>query len=178
MRQKLADLGFQLLREILQLRSEARMQPLACPHELAAKRRQVSAPALLAFHQRCLEERRPLFNQVPGMAIGHAGARGGMGDFSGHADFVQQVEHDLDGLGIVVAPEAPYGFDLDADHSNSPFFPPPVTTYMQSSAEGWISDRSPFAYPIASRIGVLSHISMCQASAHSRFETQNITVTI
>src|SRR5579863_10214096 len=121
MRQKLADLGLELLGEILQLRPEAGMQPLTRPNQLAAKRRQAGAAALLALDQWRLEEGGPLFDQVPGMAIGHARPGSGVGDFSGHADLVQQIEHDLDGLGMLVAAEAPYRFDLDADHSNGPF---------------------------------------------------------
>jgi hypothetical protein len=56
-----------------------------------------------------------------------------MGDFSGHTDFVQQIDHDLDGLWVLVALEAPDRFNFDADHRGRLFNSLAMAIYMQSS---------------------------------------------
>ena len=114
-REKLVDLGFKLLREVLELRSKARLKPLPCPHQLAAERGQAGSPPLLPLHQRRSEEGGPLLDQVPRVPVRYACLLGGPADLSRHADFVQEIQHHQDGLGIVPL-ETPYRFDFDVDH--------------------------------------------------------------
>ena len=71
LRQYLVDLGLELLREILKLRIEPRVQALAGPHQLLAQGREPRAAPLVPLDQRRAEERRPLFDQVPAMPVGH-----------------------------------------------------------------------------------------------------------
>ena len=48
-REKLVDLSFQLLRQILELRSQARLKPLPGPHKLATEFSQAGSVSLLSF---------------------------------------------------------------------------------------------------------------------------------
>ena len=109
MREKLVDLRLQLLREVLELRSQPRLEPLPGPYQLAAERGQTRSAALLPFHQWRAEESRPLLDQIPRVPVGNPRPFGGPADFAGHADFVQEIEHDQDGLAIAVSLETPTG---------------------------------------------------------------------
>src|SRR5678815_655876 len=90
-RQELADLGFQLLREVLQLRTKARLQPLSGPHQSRADWCEAGSAALLPFDQWRFEECRPRFDQIPGMPVRHAFALRSMNDLSGDADLIQKI---------------------------------------------------------------------------------------
>jgi hypothetical protein len=45
---------------------------------------------------------------------------GGPADLSGDADFVEEIEHDQDGLLIGIPPKAPHRFDVDANQFGLP----------------------------------------------------------
>jgi hypothetical protein len=47
-------------------------------------------------------------------------AIGSMADLSGHPDVVQEIQHDQDGLGFGIAPEAPYRLNVDTDQGGLP----------------------------------------------------------
>ncbi len=81
----------------------------------------LGAASLLTLHQRRAEERRPFLDQVPGVAIGHSDASRRMRDLAGDADLIEQIEHHVHGLRMVVSPEAPDGIDLNANHAGGLF---------------------------------------------------------
>ena len=115
LRQDLVDLDLELLRKILQLRTQPRPQSLARPHQFVAERGEPRAAPLFPLDQGSAEERGPFLDQIPAMPIRHVGALRGAGDLARGADLVQEVEHHEHRL--VVAMEAPHGLDLDADLS-------------------------------------------------------------
>ena len=115
MRKKLVDLRFQFLRKVLELRSQPRLEPLPGPHQFAAEGRQTCPASLLSLHQRSFEEGRPLLNQIPRMPVRHTRPLGSPADFPGYPDFIQEIQHDQDGLRFVVSLETPYRFDFDVD---------------------------------------------------------------
>ena len=114
-REKLVDLRFQFLRKILELRSKTRLEPLPRPDEFVAERGQAGSASPLAFHQRHFKKGRPLLDQIPGVPIRQARPIGGAADFSGHADFVQEVQHHQVGRWIALPLETPHRFDFDSD---------------------------------------------------------------
>src|SRR6478672_461275 len=64
------DLARELLRQILELRSEPGLHALAGPDQPLAERRELRALAALGFDERRSEELRPLLDQVPDMPVG------------------------------------------------------------------------------------------------------------
>jgi hypothetical protein len=92
------------------------LQPLSGPHQSRAEWCEAGSAALLPFHQWRFEECRPRFDQIPGMPVRHAFALRSMTDLSGDADLIQKIQHDPDGLGIVVLCKPPDRFDLNVNH--------------------------------------------------------------
>src|SRR5580692_11732492 len=117
LRENLVDLRLELLREVLQLRAQSRLQPLTCPDQLIAERGELRAAPLLPRHQGGAEERGPFLDQVPAVPVRHLGAAGSPRDLAGGADLIQEVQHHQHRLPAVLAAEAPDGLDLDADLS-------------------------------------------------------------
>jgi hypothetical protein len=113
--QQLVDVGFELLRKVLQLRAQPRLQALGRPDQLFTKGRQRGTASLTALHQRGREELRPLLDQIPRVPIGHLGLFGRARDFPGRPHVVQEIQHHLHGFGIAVLRETPDRFDCDAD---------------------------------------------------------------
>src|SRR5262245_11510755 len=93
-RQKLDDLGFQFLGEVLQLRTKARLQPLSSPDQPRAERRKAGAATLFPFDQRRFEKRRPFLDEIPSVPVRHAFTFGGVTDLSSDADLVQKIQKD------------------------------------------------------------------------------------
>ena len=114
-RQHGVDLALEFLRQVLQLRAQTRLQALARPHKPLPERRQDRAAPLAAFHQRRLEELRPLLDQVPGMPIADLRAFGRAADLAGGTDLVEEIQHDEHGAGITLLGEAPDGLDFNAE---------------------------------------------------------------
>ena len=119
--QERLDLGRELLREVFQLRTEARLHALPGPDQLFAERRQRRALAALGFDQRHAEEVGPLLDQIPDVTVGEPGVGRGAGEFAGFSDFVQNAEHHHDRLRAALLPKSPDGFDLDLQHRPSSY---------------------------------------------------------
>ena len=96
------------------------LQPLARPDELAAEGGEGRAASLLALHQRGPKKSGPLLDEVPGMTVGDARARGGVRNLPGQADFIEQIDHYVDRLRLLIAPEAPDRLDFDSNHGEDP----------------------------------------------------------
>ena len=106
----------ELLGEVFQLRTKARLHALSGPHQLLAERRQRRAFAALGFDQRHAEEVGPLFDQIPDVAVGETGVGRRAGEFAGLPDFVQHPEHHHDRLRAALLPKSPDGIDVDVQH--------------------------------------------------------------
>ena len=115
-RKQLVDFGFEFLREVLQQRSQPRLQSLSGPHKFFAEVGQLCSRSLLADNERHLEEIRPLLNQIPSVPVRNASSVGRCRNLSGRANFGEEFEHDLHGLGVAVVLETPYRINLDLDH--------------------------------------------------------------
>src|SRR6185437_6834835 len=138
------ELGFELLREVLQLWAQARLEPLPGPDQLLTKLGQARTPPLLPFDQRRAEERGPFLDEIPAMSIRHLRMARGACDFAGGADLVEKVEHHQHGLAIALAAEAPDGLDLDADHSDLPRKRrPAVSVYAFKCIATWLRPVAP-----------------------------------
>src|ERR1700693_4202689 len=110
------DLGRKFLREILQLRTKARLHTLTGPDQLLAESRKFRAFAAVGFDQRNAEKAGPLFEQVPDMPIGQLRFARSTGDFSGFSYLVDDPEHDHHGLRAALLVKAPDRLDLDVQH--------------------------------------------------------------
>ncbi|MGY4309128.1 hypothetical protein ACVIJ6_006371 [Bradyrhizobium sp. USDA 4369] len=114
--QERLDLGDELLREIVELRTKPRMHALARPHQLVSECGQSRSLAALGFHQRHAEECRPLLDQIPDMPIGELGIVGCARDLARPPDLAEHAEHHDDAVRVIILGEAPDRFDRDPQH--------------------------------------------------------------
>ena len=113
------DLGDEFLREIFELRTEARLHALAGPDQLFAEGGEHRALAAMGLDQRHAEEFGPLLDQIPDMPIGELGVLRRTGEFPGLSDLVENAEHHHRGLRAAFLVKAPDGFDLDVVHRST-----------------------------------------------------------
>jgi hypothetical protein len=117
--QKRLDLSDKLLRQIFQLRAEARLHALSGPDQLFAERGQFCPFSALGLDQRHAEKFGPLLDQIPDVPIGEMGVIGGTGEFPGFTDLVEDSEHDNRGLRTAFLVESPHGFNFDMQHRSA-----------------------------------------------------------
>src|SRR5215469_15717819 len=116
LREHLVELGLELLREVLQLGLQARLQPLSSPHNLLPERRQTCSKALLALNERSTEELSPFLGEVPAVPVGQVRAPRRAGHLAGRADLIQEIQHQQQRLSVRLALEAPDRINLDSKH--------------------------------------------------------------
>ena len=164
LRENFVDLRLELLREVLQLRAQSRLQPLARPDELLAERGELRAAPLLPLHQRGAEERGPFLDQVPAVPVGHLRAVGGPCDLAGGADLIQEIQHHQHRLPAVLPAEAPDGLDVDAYLA---WLLSRGRLIQKSSVESDLTISNNSSYMAALRSVIFVHISWISISRNS-----------
>src|SRR5579862_165303 len=126
LRQDVTEIRLQLLRQILQLRSQARVQALAGPDELLTELRQTGAPSTRSLDERSAEETGPFLDQVPAVPVGNLSALSRARDFAGFPQLTQDLEHHEHRATVVFPTKSPNGLDFNAHGGGA--------SYMHGSA--------------------------------------------
>src|SRR5258706_623377 len=110
------DFGRKFLRQIFELRAEARLHSLSGPDQLFTECGQRGAPATMGFDQGNAEKIGPLLDEIPYVAIGEVGMVRRAGKFPSLSDLVENSEHHHGGLWTALLVKPPDGFDFDMEH--------------------------------------------------------------